>query len=327
MGQNLIENLCYIQENRSKQFILKFRDETSDKSRNQTNQRRIAYEHHIRSGGQIGSQVAMLLEGKGLPVRRVFHRISKQVTSNANSSTSVVADYFDKVSLEKAFRGGDTVLLLTPESMASDDMLADAKKVFANCKDALNGSGIRRVIGLSSGGAQLTKGTGTLQLYAMLEETLQSLDMEVYIVRPAYYYSNWMMYMDVVQNNGILPTFFPPALAIPMIAPKDVATFIADVMENGAQHSIREITGPDLYSAGAIARFMGEALGRDVMAVQIPQCDWLPGLLQAGFSKSSAEYLLGMTQAVINEKTSFTMPPVYTGTTFSAYLTECLPKG
>lgn len=277
----------------------------------------------LGAGGQVGSRVAALLESRGQPVRSVFHSAPKQTVTKAENSEIAVADYFDEASLVKAFRGGDTVLLLTPESMTSENMLADAKKVFANYKAALKDSGIRRVVGLSSGGAQRTPGTGTLQLYALLEESLQALEMETYVIRPAYYYSNWMMYLEAAQTDGVLPAFFPPDLAIPMIAPSDVAALIADVMEKRAGHPITEVTGPSLYTTADIARFMGDALGRDVTAVQIPQADWLPGLLQAGFSRSAAEHLLGMMQAVIDGKTGFTTPPVYTETTFPAFLNEC----
>lgn len=277
----------------------------------------------LGAGGQVGSKVATLLESREQPVRRVFHHMPKQ----AEFDEMVVADYFDIESLRKAFQGGNTVLLLTPESMTSEDMLSNAKRVFSNYKTALKDSGIKRVVALSSGGAQLTPGTGTLQLYAMLEETVLSLDIESYIVRPAYYYSNWMMYLDIAQNDGILPSFFPSDLSIPMIAPSDVAAFIADVIENGIENPISEITGPDAYSTADIARLMGDALGRDVMAVQIPESDRMSGLLQGGFSPSSAEFLLGMTQAVIDEKTGFTIPPIHTATTFPEYLTECLQMG
>lgn len=281
----------------------------------------------LGAGGQVGSQVAALLEGRGRPVRRVFHHAPEQMAAKAKNSENVVSDYLDEASLAKAFYGGDTVLLLTPESMTSEDMLTDAKKVFKNYKSALKNSGIRRAIGLSSGGAQLSPDTGTLQLYALLEETLQDLEMETYIIRPAYYYSNWMMYWDSAKSDGVLPAFFPPNLPIPMIAPKDVAAFIADVMEHGAKQQLSEITGPTLYTTADIARFMGGALEQDVMAVQIPPSDWLPGLLQAGFSQSSAEHLLGMTQAVIDGKTGFTMPPIQTGTIFPDYLNGCLQEG
>lgn len=278
----------------------------------------------LGASGQVGSHVAKLLESREQSVRRVFHHAPNQATAKAGNGEYAVADYMDAVSLTKAFRGGDTVLLLTPESMTSEDILSDAKKAYNNYKTALIASGIRRVVGLSSGGAQMTVGTGTLQLYALLEETLQDLEMEIYIVRPAYYYSNWMMYWEVAKSDGVLPAFFPVDMAIPMIAPKDVAAFIAEVMDAGAKRQISEMTGPELYTPLDIARIMGEALGREVAAVQVPREDWLPGLLQAGFSKSAAEYLMGMTEAVIEGKTGFTMPPVQTGTTFAAYLNEWL---
>ncbi|MDL2259160.1 NAD(P)H-binding protein [Eubacteriales bacterium OttesenSCG-928-K08] len=281
----------------------------------------------LGAGGQVGSRVAALLESKGKPVRRVFHHAPQQLTAKAQHSEDVVADYFDEESLKKAFDGADTALLLTPESMTSKDMLADARRVLANYVAALKNSGIRRVVGLSSCGAQQTPGAGTLQLYALLEETLHSLDIETCIVRPAYYYSNWMMYMDTARKDSILPAFFPPDHAIAMIAPQDVAAFIADVLDDGMTRQMAEITGPTAYTASDIARCMGDMLGKDVVAIQIPREEWLPGLLQAGFSQSSAEHLLGMTQAVIDNRTNFTTQPIHTGTTFPNYLSECLFMG
>lgn len=278
----------------------------------------------LGAGGQVGSQVAKLLESYGRPVRRVYHHTPKQAEAIRNESEIVVADYFNRNTLAKAFNGGDSVLLLTPESMTSADMLKEARMVFGNYKAALKTSGITRVVGLSSCGAQVTPGTGTLQLYAQLEETVFSLGLEGSVVRPSYYYSNWMMYLDAVQREGILPSFFPPDLPIPMIAPGEVSSFIADVLQYGAEQSITEITGPTLYSPEDIARLMGDHLGQNVRVVPIPESEWLPGLLEAGFSQDSASYLMDMTKAVIDGKTDFTMPPIQSAKSFPAYLRECM---
>lgn len=139
----------------------------------------------LGAGGQVGSEVARILESNGNVVRRVLHH-NKPATPQGNNSEVVNADYFDKASLTKAFAGGDTVLLLTPESMTSTDMLADAQKAFHNYQAALADSGIRRIVALSSGGAQLSANAGTLRLYAMLEEAMVDVGIETFIVRPAY---------------------------------------------------------------------------------------------------------------------------------------------
>ncbi|MDV0446155.1 hypothetical protein MmiAt1_17730 [Methanimicrococcus sp. At1] len=281
----------------------------------------------LGAGGQVGSEVSRLLESRSRPVRRVLHCSSetkdKRQTPPNSGSETVAADYFDGESLKKAFSGGDTVLLLTPENITSQNMIADAEIVFENYRAALENSRIRRVVGLSSMGAQLSEEAGMLQLYAMLEkflDTLDNTDIEIFIIRPAYYYSNWMMFADTAQKEGVLPTYFPPEQSFPMIAPKDAAALIADIMENGAENKITETAGPELYNPSDIARFFGGLFGKEITPMTIPYEEWYPGLLQAGFSENAAELMTGMTKTVADGKSDFTIPPVRTKTTFSIYL-------
>lgn len=156
----------------------------------------------------------------------------------------------------------------------------------------------------------------------MLEHAFSDINIEQIYVRPAYYFSNWLGYLDLVKNDGVLPTFFPPEMKVAMVAPPDVAEFLSDVMiSNTRQERIYEIDGPKLYSSLDIAIIFGDIFNRDVAVQQVLPEEWKSTLIQAGFSTDGAKNLMLMTQAVIDGKTKFeTANPIRLHTDFNKYL-------
>lgn len=216
-----------------------------------------------------------------------------------------IADVFDLDTLIKAFGKDDTVFLMTPENIHSNDVLGDAKRMLEIYREVVSRTGVRRVIGLSSMGAHLGAGSGNLYISHLLEQTFTGLPVETTFIRPAYYYSNWMNYIEVARTYGILPTFFHPQQKIAMVSPEDVARFAAIVMRSRILSApLYEIEGPKAYSANDIARFFSEYLKREVTVQQIPQEQWIPTLTKVGFSPDAAHNMALMTQTVVNA-TSF----------------------
>jgi uncharacterized protein YbjT (DUF2867 family) len=255
--------------------------------------------------GQIGSLLVRRLLELHQPVRAVVRDEKKAAWLGESGVPVAAADYFDCDSLKRAFRGGTSAFLLTPENPASEDVLRDTASILRNYRDAIIDSGVERIVGLSSFGARHPSGTGNLLMSHMIEHAFADLNIEQVFVRPAYYYSNWMGYVDIVKNDGILPTFFPPELKISMIAPCDVAGFIADIIAGRLEYRrIFEIAGPEPYSSFDVAEAFGRVLNKAVTPVQIPRNEWQRALEQAGFSPSGTENLALMTDAVITGKTS-----------------------
>src|SRR5699024_10182066 len=104
-----------------------------------------------------------------------------------------IADYFDLPALVEAGKDGKMIFLLTPETDTSDDVLGDTRKLLDNYHQAIQKSNIQSLIGLSSIGAQFDKGTGNLLMSHMLENKFSNLNINKAFIRPAYYYSNWLM--------------------------------------------------------------------------------------------------------------------------------------
>lgn len=253
--------------------------------------------------GQVGSAIVNKLLEQDKPVTAVIRNAGKAEKLKKRGAKTAIADFFNQDALSKAFDGGDTVFLLTPENPASKDILGDTKQILSNYRQAIRKAGISRIIGLSSLGAQHKSGTGNLVMSYMLEHAFENVSAETTFIRPAYYYSNWLMYVEMARESGVLPTFFPVDLSIPMISPGDVSHFIANVMmDEKKDQKIYELAGPEVYTPREVADIFGNLLGKKIKTQQIPREQWSETLVQAGFSTDAADKMIQMTQAVIDGK-------------------------
>ncbi|HSP46478.1 MAG TPA: NAD(P)H-binding protein [Clostridiaceae bacterium] len=271
--------------------------------------------------GQVGSLLAAELLERGEPVRAVIRDASQAMRLESLGMQTAIADYRDIGALTKAFQGGHTAFLITPEKPDCTDCMAEVDSLLDAYREAVLASGITRIVGLSSLGAQHEEGTGNLMASYRLEHAFEGIMTEKIFVRPAYYFSNWLGYLDLVRSHGILPTFFPPEMELPMVAPPDVASYLADLIQSdtGPDRTM-EIVGPKPYNRMEIARIFGEVLGKAVSVQQVQPEDWESSLREAGFSEDGARNLADMTQAVVDGKTSVEKAPVILPTDFRTYL-------
>ncbi|HPD75610.1 MAG TPA: NAD(P)H-binding protein [Methanoregulaceae archaeon] len=254
----------------------------------------------LGAAGQVGSQVVRNLHRNGEPVTAVIRNKASAVPCDGIETR--VADLSDGPALKEIFREGRTVFLLTPENPSSGDVIGGTKKILANYHDAIRDSGIRKIVGLSSMGAQHPAGTGNLVMSYLLEHAFPDIPVQQVFIRPAYYYSNWLGFAAIAQETGVLPSFLPVNLKIPMTAPPDVAGFIASVLTDtrNTGNGTFEIAGPTLYSPSDVAIVFGELFKKQVTAHQIPPEQWKESLLRVGFSDNASDNLILMTQAVID---------------------------
>ena len=272
--------------------------------------------------GQIGSMLVDNLLKKGQPVRAVIRNGFKAQELKNKGAEVIIADYFDVEALKRAFHGGGSVFLLTPENPECENCLNEIQMIINNYREAVLSSKVTKILGLSSMGAQHESGTGNLMASYILEHAFSDLEIEQIFIRPAYYFSNWLGYLELVKEHGVLPTFFPPKMELPMIAPSDVAKFLSDVMIcSTPQERIYEITGPHAYSSSDIAKIFGDVLNRNVTLQQVLPEEWESTLIQAGFSKDGANNIILMTKAVIDGKTrNDTTNQIRFSTDFKTYL-------
>jgi uncharacterized protein YbjT (DUF2867 family) len=285
----------------------------------------------LGASGQVGSAIVEYLVSRNEPVKAIIRNPDKAKELQKFQNLLIeIADAFDLPALEKAFKNGSSVLLLTPDKGDSDDILGDTKTTLNNYKKAIEGSQIKKLVGLSSVGAQYKTNSGSFKMSYLLEHNFAGLNVQKIFVRPSYYYSNWMESISVIQEEGILPTFYPVDLKIPMLSPLDVATFIASVMTDTIEDEpIFEVEGPESYSSRDIANVFGKALKRNVVPQQIPREDWWKTIKEFGYTDDVTKNFVEMTQLVAEGKAKpqgIGTISVKVDTPFKTYLEEQLKK-
>ncbi|MDR0414443.1 MAG: NAD(P)H-binding protein [Prevotellaceae bacterium] len=280
----------------------------------------------LGAGGQVGSMIVQNLTEKNVIPKAVIRNKSKEDKLRKSGAEVCICDLFDATALEKAISDATSLFVLTPENPFSQNPLLDTEKILTNIYNAVKTSSIKKIVGLSSGGAHLKAGSGNLLMSRMLEDTFVDLNIRQTFIRPAYYYSNWIGYLDMVKENGILPTFYPPNFQIQMVAPADVAQYIADVLcsENNCE-GIYEVIGSQPYSSNDIANAFGNLLNKDVAVSEITPDLWGKTLQSIGFSPMATQLMIEMTDCVIKGKTASDLDEnnlVRMGTTFDEYLRD-----
>jgi len=283
----------------------------------------------LGASGQVGSSIVNQLIEKGEQVKGVVRDEKKAGKLKKSGAAVAIADISDLPALVAALQDGSTLFALTPESGHERNVIGETKDILENYRKALASSPIKKVVGLSSIGAQFETGTGNLMMSYLLEHAFTGMPIKQIFVRPAYYFSNWMMYLGSVMDKGILPTFFPPDLSIPMVSPQEVAAFVANVIQKEEEDGkIFELTGAAAYSSNDVAKAFSDALGREVKAVQIPREQWESTLHETGFTPDAIRNFIEMTDVVISGKV---MPEkkgtvqVKLKTTLKAYIQQYVP--
>jgi uncharacterized protein YbjT (DUF2867 family) len=259
----------------------------------------------LGASGQVGSAVVANLLKNRQPVKGVIRNEKKAARLKKAGATVALADIHDESALAASFRDATALLVLTPETGEEADLMKDTRTVLQNYRKAVAASSASKVVGLSSVGAQHEKGTGNLMMSYMLEHAFEGLPVKQVFIRPSYYFSNWLEYLDTVKDEGILPTFFPADLSIPMISPIDVAEIIAKVMMDDVNQDVQtvyELEGPAWYSSIDVANTFSEILGIKVETKQIDRAEWEKALKPFGFSKDGIRNFIEMTDAVISGK-------------------------
>lgn len=282
----------------------------------------------LGASGQVGSAIVHQLIEKGEQVKGVVRDEKKADKLEKSGAAVAIADISDLPSLVAALQDASTLFALTPESGHERNVIGETKDLLENYRKALASSPIKKVVGLSSIGAQFETGTGNLMMSYLLEHAFTGMPVKQIFVRPAYYFSNWIMYLGSVIEKGILPTFFPPDLAIPMVSPLEVAAFVANVIQNEEEDGkIFELTGT-AYSSNDVAKAFSDALGKDVKAVEIPREQWESTLQETGFTPDAIRNFIEMTDVVIAGKVTPEKKgtvQVKLKTTLKAYIQQYVP--
>jgi uncharacterized protein YbjT (DUF2867 family) len=271
--------------------------------------------------GHVGSGVVRALRTRSERVIGVSHQ------AGAGSPDVVQADVRDVESLRAAFRHGRRALLLNPPADVALDTDAVERASVRNTLAALEGSGLEKVVAVSTGGAQPGDRLGDLNVLWELEQGLARQPIPAAINRGAYYYSNWDGQIDTVRESGELHTMFPADLPIPMVAPEDLGQAAAERLVSDLDDvGVRSVEGPARLTSRQVADVFARVLDRQVTLVVTPRAKWEESFRSMGFSAEAATSYARMTAACVDQGFDAPDDAWRRPTTFEAYL-RCKVEG
>jgi len=180
------------------------------------------------------------------------------------------------------------------------DFLAEFKKVAQNYVTAVQQSGVKRIIHLSSVGAHSDQGTGSLLVHYHVEQILQTLseDFSIKFMRPVGFFSNIYRWLPTIQSQGKIIQSYGGAGKEPWVSPYDIAAAIADEMEKPFHGRTVHYIASDEVSPDEIAAALGRSIGNPELEWKvIPGEELLKQMLSAGINEWIAKGMVAMQQA------------------------------
>lgn len=147
--------------------------------------------------GKTGSKLTEMLLEDGHKVRVIGRDAGTLKTFTAKGAEAAVGDMADRVFLTTAFTGAEAVFALIPPNFGVADFRTYQKKIGESIVTAIQDSGTRYVVNLSSQGAHLPDKTGPIAGLHDQEERLNKLEcVNVLHLRPTYFMENLLMNID-----------------------------------------------------------------------------------------------------------------------------------
>jgi uncharacterized protein YbjT (DUF2867 family) len=253
--------------------------------------------------GNIGKPLTQALVQKGHSVTVISSNPERKKDIEALGAKALIGAMQDTGFLTTAFQGADIVYLMETMEAAGDmfdktvDFIGDITQIGRNYKQAVEQSGVKQVIHLSSVGAHMEKGNGILAFHHNVENILRQLpgDISIKFIRPVGFFINLFSFIRNIKSKGIIISNYGGDQKEPWVSPLDIAAAVAEEMEmpfNG--RSVRYVAS-DEVAPNEIARALGEAIGKpDLKWTVVPDEQLLQAWIGIGMNEQVASGFVEM---------------------------------
>jgi len=219
--------------------------------------------------GNIGPGVVCALHGAGHPVRAAIHKTPLAI----DGVETCPLDFDDPATFALALRGIDALFLLSADVAHEADLV-----------DAARASGVRRIVYVSSYGAE-TDDFLVGRMHREIEKRIATSGMVWTFLRPNFLMQNfiWVMGEDIRREGAFYDSIGDARVS--MIDARDLGPVAARVLtEPGHDGRAYELSGPEALGYHDAAAILSKALGRRIDYIQIDDDAYRQRLEAAGVS-------------------------------------------
>lgn len=216
----------------------------------------------------------------------------------------VQGDLADQDYVVRATEGADALFWLTPPRFDAEDFRRHQTRMGESAAKAIRANKIKRVVHLSSFGAQHADGTGPIaglhRNEKLINQAAGDVGGSVTHLRPASFFENYFMALDSIKHDGAVYLPVPGDARVSMIATRDIGDAAAELLADDSWTGLRvqELLGPRDYTYDEAATIIGRAVGKEVKHVPVPPEAANDALRQMGASEDTARTFIEMYTAI-----------------------------
>jgi len=252
--------------------------------------------------GNTGSVVADKLLARGEKVRVIGRDAKRLERFTQKGAEAFVADATDAGALTQAFSAAKAAYVMNPPNIGAPNVRAYQEQVSDALVSAIEKTGLKHAVVLSSFGADKPQKTGPVAGLHSLEAKLNGIPgLNAIYLRAGYFMENLLPQVGVIKSFGDMAGPVQGNLPLPMIATRDIGAVAADALLNLDFQGKRalELQGAGDVSYEEVASIVGAAIAKPGLAYnQLPAEQLKPALLQMGMSSSMVDLLLEMADAL-----------------------------
>jgi uncharacterized protein YbjT (DUF2867 family) len=225
--------------------------------------------------GNVGSHLVGELHRRGVPVRAFVRDPGRARALLGGDVELAVGDYGEPSTIAAALDGVDRVFLACANSPRQVEYEA-------NVIDAAATAGARRIVKMSTVGADPDAEGRFAAWHGQAEEALKDSGVPAVILRSSYHMTNVLVFAESIRGAGKI---FAPVddAKIAMIDRRDLAAVAAlTLTEDGHDGRTYLLTGPEAITYRDVAAQLSEVIGKPVEFVDMPDEAALEATLQAG---------------------------------------------
>jgi len=248
--------------------------------------------------GNIGKPLTKELVEKGHSVTVISSDEERIAAIEALGAKAAIGNMFDADFLTETFRSADIVYLMETMEAAGDmfdksiDFIGKISEIGHHYKTAVERSGVKKIVHLSSIGAHTDKGTGIIVFHHHVEQILKQLpdDVVIKFIRPVGIYFNMFSFISTIKNKGAIISNWGGDQKEPWVSPLDIADAVAEEMDKPFMGREVRYVASDEVSPNEIAKALGESIGKaDLEWKVISDQELLENWLHIGFNEQVAK--------------------------------------
>lgn len=218
--------------------------------------------------GNVGGEVVRQLTAAGHPVRAAVRRPDADLPDGVEA---VVVDLADADAVRRAADGVDGVFALSGYAGIDEALSSALSSASSSASSSMAGSGVRRIVQLSSGGAPTAGRANAIAAYHIeTEDRVRASGIAATMLQPNSFMTNTLQWAGGIAAGNRIPVPFAD-VPIATVDPADVAAVaVRGLVTDDLAHTAQRLSGPESLLPEQRARALAEVLGR---AVEIEPLD------------------------------------------------------